>query len=59
MGLIPLERCDVPPGQIARKEVPNDVRDRILKFSTMKPPERITAVKAGFSVSLNGLLFLN
>jgi len=49
--MIPLEFCNVPPGQIMRKTLPDNLVNERLSFSTMKPTERLDRIKAGISVS--------
>lgn len=48
---IPIEVCEVPPGQIVKKEMPPEkVRD-VLAFATKKPHERLSSIRAGLGVS--------
>ncbi|KAJ8519388.1 hypothetical protein ONZ45_g3684 [Pleurotus djamor] len=49
-ALIPLELCDVPPGQIMRKQVPPEQTKRVLDFATKKPADRLQSIKLGLSV---------
>ncbi|TFK35934.1 argonaute-like protein [Crucibulum laeve] len=46
-ALIPLEFCDVPPGQLMKKEIPSEKTSDIVAFSTMKPKERFESIKRG------------
>jgi len=45
-----MELCHVPPGQLARKRIPQDQISDILQFSTMKPHERIRSIHDGLGV---------
>ncbi|KAF7433014.1 hypothetical protein PC9H_004959 [Pleurotus ostreatus] len=59
-ALIPLELCDVPPGQIMRKQVPSDKIKDVLAFSTMKPAERFQSIRSGFeALSYTGNEYLD
>ncbi|KAI0248860.1 Piwi domain-containing protein [Lactifluus subvellereus] len=49
-ALIPLELCDVPPGQIIRKQMTPDAIKSILGFSSMHPRERHRSIRDGLSV---------
>ncbi|KAK7036065.1 protein argonaute-2 [Favolaschia claudopus] len=50
--LIPLERCIVLPGQLLKKQLPDDDKFKraFLEFSTMKPKERMQSIQKGFQV---------
>ncbi|KAN0132399.1 Piwi domain containing protein [Lactarius tabidus] len=47
---IPLELCEVPAGQIIRKQMPPDKINAILEFSTMRPRERFASIREGLNV---------
>ncbi|KDR84292.1 hypothetical protein GALMADRAFT_111558 [Galerina marginata CBS 339.88] len=49
-AVIPLELCNVPPGQIMRKQIPADKTNDVLEFSKLDPPARLDAIKQGLSV---------
>ncbi|KAK0455295.1 argonaute-like protein [Desarmillaria tabescens] len=46
-AFIPLEKCEVLPGQSVRKEIPPEATSAIVKFSTKHPNERLAAIKKG------------
>ncbi|KAL0578891.1 hypothetical protein V5O48_003124 [Marasmius crinis-equi] len=46
---IPIEKCEVPEGQIARKQAPEPVVAEMVKFSQKRPDERMDAVKNGLN----------
>lgn len=48
--MIPLELCDVPPGQIMRKQIPPEKTKSVVEFSTKKPVERLASIRAGLEV---------
>ncbi|CCM03176.1 uncharacterized protein FIBRA_05298 [Fibroporia radiculosa] len=49
-ALIPLELCEVPKGQIMRKQVPPEKTKDVLDFATKKPPERLQSIANGLGV---------
>ncbi|KAF7351067.1 Argonaute-like protein [Mycena sanguinolenta] len=49
-ALIPLELCDVPPGQLMRKQVPPEKTKDVLDFATKKPLDRLQSIKNGINV---------
>jgi len=49
-ALIPIELCEVTPGQIMRKQIPADMTSEIVDFSKMGPAQRLTSIKAGLNV---------
>ncbi|KAJ7578988.1 argonaute-like protein [Mycena floridula] len=53
-ALIPLELCQVPRGQIIRKQVPPEKTDAMVKFSTKKPAERLQSIVAGLTTMQYG-----
>ncbi|KAK7444774.1 hypothetical protein VKT23_015091 [Stygiomarasmius scandens] len=46
----PLEKCYVLPGQMAKKEIPKNVRQAMVEFSTQKPSGRLQSIKEGFTL---------
>lgn len=50
-ALIPLEVCEVPPGQIMRKQVPPEKTKDVLEFATKKPAERLNSIRNGLAVT--------
>ncbi|KAE9399799.1 argonaute-like protein [Gymnopus androsaceus JB14] len=53
-ALIPLELCEVPPGQIMRKQVPPEKTKSVLDFATKRPQARLDSIKAGLRVLAYG-----
>ncbi|KAJ7468930.1 argonaute-like protein [Mycena galericulata] len=55
-ALIPLELCTVLPGQLVKKELPDDkdLKSRIVEFSTAKPDKRLAGIRKGFEVLAYG-----
>ncbi|THH32884.1 hypothetical protein EUX98_g1281 [Antrodiella citrinella] len=53
-ALIPAEFCEVPPGQIMRKQVPPEKTSDVLAFSTKRPEERLQSIRAGLGVLAYG-----
>ncbi|KAF7352729.1 Argonaute-like protein [Mycena venus] len=53
-ALIPLELCDVPPGQLMRKQVPPEKTKDVLDFATKKPLDRLQSIKNGLNVLAYG-----
>ncbi|GJE88331.1 protein argonaute [Phanerochaete sordida] len=51
---IPLELCEVPAGQIMRKQVPPDKTKAVVEFSTKRPRERFASIEAGLGVLAYG-----
>jgi len=48
--MIPLELCEVPPGQLVRKEMfPDQIRS-ILEFSGLPPRDRERRIRDGLGV---------
>ncbi|KAF8974495.1 argonaute-like protein [Flammula alnicola] len=47
---IPLELCQVPPGQIMRKQIPPEKTKDVLDFATKRPRDRLESIKNGLSV---------
>lgn len=46
-ALIPLEVCNVPKGQIMRKQIPPSKTKDVLEFSTKRPDERLRSIMEG------------
>ncbi|RXW23179.1 hypothetical protein EST38_g2678 [Candolleomyces aberdarensis] len=46
-ALVPLEVCNVPPGQIMRKQIPPNKTNDVLEFSKKRPDERFGIVQRG------------
>ncbi|TFK64153.1 argonaute-like protein [Pluteus cervinus] len=46
-AFLPLELCDVPPGQLMKKEIPPDLTKSVVEFATLKPRERLDSITAG------------
>ncbi|KAJ6630422.1 argonaute-like protein [Mycena sp. CBHHK59/15] len=53
-ALIPLELCTVSPGQLVRKEVPDDKKTQLVEFASMPPKERLASIKKGLEVLAYG-----
>ncbi|KAJ4477407.1 argonaute-like protein [Lentinula aciculospora] len=53
-ALIPLELCEVPPGQIMRKQVPPEKTKLVVEFATKKPQDRLRSIEAGLGVLAYG-----
>ncbi|KAK7061790.1 hypothetical protein R3P38DRAFT_3490883 [Favolaschia claudopus] len=53
-ALIPLELCEVPPGQLMRKQVPPEKTKDVLDFATKKPLDRLSSIKKGLDVLAYG-----
>lgn len=49
-AIIPLELCDVPPGQILKKAVPPEKTKDVLEFATKKPSDRLKSIINGLEV---------
>ncbi|KAF8992551.1 argonaute-like protein [Cyathus striatus] len=49
-ALIPLELCEVPPGQFMRRQVPSDKIRDVLEFATKKPHDRLQSIENGLNV---------
>jgi eukaryotic translation initiation factor 2C len=49
-ALIPLELCTVLPGQLVKKEVPDDKKAALVEFATMAPKDRLASIKKGLEV---------
>ncbi|KAF8145975.1 argonaute-like protein [Mycena galopus ATCC 62051] len=53
-ALIPLELCNVLPGQLVKKEIPDDKTADLVAFATKKPKERLEAIRRGMEVLAYG-----
>jgi eukaryotic translation initiation factor 2C len=49
-ALIPFELCDVPKGQIMRKQVPPEKTTSVLDFATKRPDDRLGSIVNGLGV---------
>ena len=49
-AIIPLELCEVPPGQLVRKRISPDKITSVLEFSTLRPNERMRSIRDGLGV---------
>ncbi|KAF8266851.1 hypothetical protein EI94DRAFT_124794 [Lactarius quietus] len=56
-ALIPLELCDVPKGQIMRKQVPSDKTNSVLEFATKRPNDRLNSIINGLGVCFSSAFF--
>ena len=50
-ALIPLELCNVLPGQIMRKQIPPEKTKDVVEFATMHPTNRLQSIRNGLGVS--------
>ncbi|KAG6899902.1 hypothetical protein C0993_005481, partial [Termitomyces sp. T159_Od127] len=51
-ALLPIELCQVPPGQIMKKQIPPEKTKDVVEFSTMKPAERFRSIANGLNTVL-------
>ncbi|THH15210.1 hypothetical protein EW146_g5232 [Bondarzewia mesenterica] len=51
---LPLEVCEVPPGQIIRQQLPSEKTSEILSFSTKQPADRLQSIRNGLKVLAYG-----
>jgi eukaryotic translation initiation factor 2C len=49
-ALIPVELCQVLPGQIMRKQIPADKTTDVVEFSKMDPSQRLATIRTGLNV---------
>jgi len=49
-GAIPMELCQVLPGQLMRKQFPEDKTSDMVDFARKHPNERLAAIKEGLKV---------
>ena len=50
--MIPIEVCTVLPGQLMRKQFPEDKTNDMVEFARKKPAERLAAIREGLQVGL-------
>ncbi|QRW00807.1 protein argonaute 3 [Ceratobasidium sp. AG-Ba] len=48
-AIIPMEYCEILPGQLMRKQIPQELTDEMVNFSRKRPEERLAAIKASLS----------
>jgi len=48
-AIVPMEFCDILPGQLMRKQVPSELTDSMVNFSRKRPEERLAAIKASLA----------
>lgn len=53
-AIIPLELCTVPAGQFMKKQIPADKTNDVVKFSKLKPEERLAKIRQGLTVLAHG-----
>ncbi|KAL1743740.1 Piwi domain-containing protein [Schizophyllum fasciatum] len=53
-ALVPIELCDVPHGQLMRKQVPANKTDKVVEFATQLPEARKRAIQDGRAVLAYG-----
>ncbi|KDR77481.1 hypothetical protein GALMADRAFT_266956 [Galerina marginata CBS 339.88] len=53
-AMIPLEMCNVLPGQIFRHQIPDVKMRDVLAFSTLKPTDKLARIKAGLQDMQHG-----
>ncbi|KAF7342176.1 Protein argonaute-2 [Mycena venus] len=53
-ALIPLELCDVLPGQLVRKEIPDEKKADLVAFATKAPKDRLASIGKGMQVLAYG-----
>ena len=49
-AMLPLEMCNVPPGQISKRQLSDEQLKSLQAFSTIKPGERLQKIITGLSV---------
>jgi eukaryotic translation initiation factor 2C len=55
-NIIPAELCSIPPGQIYKKKLSEQMMDKARSFATKKPQERIGIIKNGVSRGSQNIL---
>jgi eukaryotic translation initiation factor 2C len=50
-AIIPLELCNVLPGQLVRKEIPDEKKADLVAFATKAPKDRLASIGKGMEVS--------
>lgn len=58
-ALIPLELCTVLPGQLVKKEIPDDKKADFVAFSTMAPKDRLASIRKGLDVGFSHLFSIS
>ncbi|KAJ3844614.1 argonaute-like protein [Lentinula raphanica] len=53
-AVLPMERCTIIPGQLARKQIPPDVTRAMVEFSTKRPADRLASIRNGFAALAHG-----
>ncbi|KAK0479171.1 argonaute-like protein [Armillaria novae-zelandiae] len=53
-AFIPIELCQIKPGQIMRKQISGDVIAEVRDFSTMRPEDRMRSIRKGIEVLAYG-----
>ncbi|KAJ3829936.1 argonaute-like protein [Lentinula raphanica] len=53
-AVLPMERCSIVPGQLARKQIPPDVTREMVAFSTKRPADRLASIRNGFAALAHG-----
>lgn len=53
-AFVPLELCEVPPGQIMRKQVPPEKTKDVVEFATKRPPDRLASIRQGVEMLAYG-----
>ncbi|KAG9122737.1 hypothetical protein FRC07_000749, partial [Ceratobasidium sp. 392] len=60
-AIIPMEFCEILPGQLMRRQIPQELTDEMVNFSRKRPEERLAAIKASLpvgSIETIGLLLI-
>ncbi|KAG8898541.1 hypothetical protein FRB99_007372 [Tulasnella sp. 403] len=47
MAFVPIELCEVVPGQLMKKQFPQDLMSRIHDFTNLQPQHRLARIRAG------------
>ncbi|KAG9103624.1 pre-mRNA-splicing factor cwc22 [Ceratobasidium sp. 370] len=50
-AVIPMEFCEILPGQLMRKQIPTELTDEMVNFSRKRPEERLAAIKAALPIT--------
>ncbi|KAF7330092.1 Argonaute-like protein [Mycena kentingensis (nom. inval.)] len=53
-ALIPLELCQVVPGQLVKKEIPDDKKRDLVRFASVAPNARLEDIRKGLNVLAYG-----
>ncbi|KAJ7321835.1 argonaute-like protein [Mycena albidolilacea] len=53
-AIIPLELCNVLPGQLVRKEIPDEKKADLVAFATKAPKDRLASIGKGMEVLAYG-----